>query len=128
MPLSNPYSNYRNTQVKTASPVTLIILLYEGAVKTILKGERLLREAREDEQGHEQFIEGTKQLLKAMSIVTELQGILKPEQAPDIAKQPSALGGRHRGQSDIARDISGICNRVAGNCGATGRIPRVPHR
>ena len=89
MPLSNPYSNYRNTQVKTASPVTLIILLYEGAVKTILKGERLLREAQEDEQGHEQFIEGSKQLFKAMSIVTELQGILKPEQAPDIANSLS---------------------------------------
>ncbi len=81
MALSNPYANYKDTQIKTASPITLIILLYEGAVKAIRKGESLLR----DHQEGAKFTEATKELLKAMSIVTELQGILNPEQAPDIA-------------------------------------------
>jgi flagellar protein FliS len=90
MPLSNPYSNYQSTQVKTASPVTLIILLYEGAVKAISKGEALLRNSQEEDgQEDEQFIEAIKQLLKAMNIVTELQGILNPNQAPDIANSLS---------------------------------------
>lgn len=79
MTLSNPYSNYKDTQVKTASPVMLIILLYEGAVKAILKGQALL-------QDEEQLNEATRELLRAMNIVTELLGILNPEQAPEVAE------------------------------------------
>jgi flagellar biosynthetic protein FliS len=82
---SNPYSNDRDTQVKTASPVTLIILLYEGVVKAIMKGETLLREPQEDAR----FAEAARHLLKAMNIVAELQGILNPDQAPDIANSLS---------------------------------------
>lgn len=79
MKLSNPYSNYKDTQIKTASPVMLIILLYEGALKAILKGKTLI-------QDEAQLTEAAKELLKAMNIVMELQGIINPEQSPDIAE------------------------------------------
>ena len=78
---SNPYSNYRDTQIKTASPITLIILLYEGAVREISKGEALLR----GDQDQPRFNQAANHLLRAMNIVAELQGILNPDQAPELA-------------------------------------------
>ena len=39
MALHNSYLSYKETQIKTASPVALIILLYEGMLKNIRKGE-----------------------------------------------------------------------------------------
>ena len=33
MALNNPYEQYKNTQVSTATPGQLVVMLYEGAIK-----------------------------------------------------------------------------------------------
>ena len=32
-PYNNPYAQYKNTQIQTATPGQLILLLYEGGIK-----------------------------------------------------------------------------------------------
>ena len=44
MALQNSYSSYKETQIKTASPVDLIILLYDGMLKNLRKGEAGLQD------------------------------------------------------------------------------------
>ncbi len=39
MAYSRSYSNYKDTQVKTASPLSLVLLLYDGALNYLRKGE-----------------------------------------------------------------------------------------
>jgi len=80
----NSYAAYRDVGVKTASPVQLVVLLYEGAVKHIRKGEALL-------QGEDTFHEAAEHLLKAMGIITELAGVLKPHASPDLARNLSGI-------------------------------------
>lgn len=78
------YATYKSVEVKTASPVQLLILLYEGAVKHIRKGEALL-------QGEDSFHEGAEHLLRAMGIVTELAGVLNPQASPELAQNLSGI-------------------------------------
>ncbi|MBI1724113.1 MAG: flagellar protein FliS, partial [Candidatus Tectomicrobia bacterium] len=59
-------------------------LLYEGAVKHIRKGEALL-------QGEDSFHDGAEHLLRAMSIVTELAGVLNPQASPELAQNLSGI-------------------------------------
>ena len=33
MALSNPYANYENTKIQTATPAQLTLMLYDGAIK-----------------------------------------------------------------------------------------------
>lgn len=78
------YAAYQNVGVKTASPVQLVVLLYEGAVKHIRKGEALLAE-----EGA--FNEAAEHVLRAMGIVTELAGILNPQASPELAQSLSGV-------------------------------------
>lgn len=78
------YAAYKSVEVRTASPVQLLVLLYEGAVKHIRKGEALL-------QGEDSFHEGAEHLLRAMSIVTELAGVLNPQASPELAQNLSGI-------------------------------------
>ncbi|OGL64647.1 MAG: flagellar export chaperone FliS [Candidatus Tectomicrobia bacterium RIFCSPLOWO2_12_FULL_69_37] len=80
----NTYAAYKNVEAKTASPVQLVVLLYEGAVKHIRKGEALL-------QGEDSFHAGAEHVLRAMCIVTELAGILNPQASPDLARNLSGI-------------------------------------
>ena len=80
----NFYAAYQNVGVKTASPVQLVVLLYEGAVRHIRKGEALL-------QGEDSFHEGAEHLLRAMGIVTELAGVLNPQASPGLAQNLSGV-------------------------------------
>lgn len=81
----NPYAVYQNVGVKTASPVQLVVLLYEGAVKHIRKGEVLLH------GGEDSFNEAAEHLLRAMGIVTELTGVLNPQASPELAQNLSSI-------------------------------------
>ncbi len=81
---SKSYSTYQNTMVKTASPASLIVLLYEGAIKNIRKGERLL-------QSEEDFHEAAIHLMRAISIVSELMGILNPNVSSDLSTNLAAI-------------------------------------
>ncbi|MFQ5691673.1 MAG: flagellar export chaperone FliS [Nitrospinota bacterium] len=82
--MPNPYSNYRMTEINTASPVRLIVLLYEGAIRNIKKGEILLQDPNS-------FVEAGVHLLKAMDIVSELMGCLKPDSSPEISDNLSKI-------------------------------------
>jgi flagellar secretion chaperone FliS len=79
MAFSNSYSNYKDTQVKTASPATLILLLYDGVLSNIRKGEVGL-------QSEEDFVASASYLMKAIAIVSELIGIINPTHAPELAE------------------------------------------
>jgi len=59
---------YRKTAVNGASPLQLIVMLYDGALKFIDAGKRAMEEGRVEEQNH--------QLQKAQKIVMELMSCL----------------------------------------------------
>ncbi|MEE9276396.1 MAG: flagellar export chaperone FliS [bacterium] len=84
MALSNPYTSYRNTEVKTASPVKLVVLLYEGAVQNMKKGEALLGEP-------DRFPDASVHLLRAMNIVSELLGTLNPKASVELSERLSGI-------------------------------------
>ena len=78
MALQNSYSSYKETQIKTASPVDLIILLYDGMLKNLRKGEAGLQDG-------DRYVDSASHLMKAMAIVTELIGIINPTVSPKLA-------------------------------------------
>ena len=76
---SRSYSNYKDTQVKTASPLSLVLLLYDGALNNIRKGEAGLA-------SEEKFAGAAIHVFKAVGIVTELMGIINPKVSPELAE------------------------------------------
>ncbi len=80
----NPCASYKSTEVKTASRIQLVVLLYEGALKHIRKGEALL-----GQDGR--FPDAAPHLLRAMNIVTELLGVINPKASPELAECLSDL-------------------------------------
>jgi len=61
---SNPYKQYQQTAVETASPERLIIMLYDGAVKFINQAKISMNEGNIEETN--------KALLKTQDIISEL--------------------------------------------------------
>ncbi|SES80789.1 flagellar export chaperone FliS [Anaerobranca gottschalkii] len=80
--LNNPYQQYRQTQIQTASPGELVLMLYNGAIKNINNGLEHL------DKGEKQ--EFRQKIDKALDIVTELMVNLKPE-GGEITKNLSSL-------------------------------------
>ena len=76
------YQAYRTTQVQTASPADLLLMLYDGAIKWCKKAEMHL-DNNEGEQAH-------KALLKSQDIIDELMVSLDPS-AGAIAQGLSQL-------------------------------------
>jgi flagellar protein FliS len=66
--LKNPQEAYRKQNVLTASPVELIVMLYDGLRKNIILSERAIKK-RDMEGAHNH-------LLKAQNIVSELMNCL----------------------------------------------------
>jgi|SRR5690554_278013 len=48
---TNPYKRYRQTQVETANPLDLIIMMYDGAVKFLNQAKTAMEE-KQIEQAH----------------------------------------------------------------------------
>lgn len=67
---------YKQTAVETASPEKLLIMLYNGALRFLHKGEKALLE--------ESYEEANENLIRALDIVAELNATLNME-AGDIA-------------------------------------------
>lgn len=80
--MNNPYQQYKQTQVQTASPGELVLMLYNGAIKNI---NTALIHLEKDEKD-----EFRAKLDKALDIVTELMVNLKPE-GGDISTQLTNL-------------------------------------
>ncbi|MCR4427029.1 MAG: flagellar export chaperone FliS [Firmicutes bacterium] len=62
---ANPYGKYQETQVQTAPPETLVLMLYDGAIRFAGQGKADLLEGRR-ESAH-------RNLVRAQDILVELQ-------------------------------------------------------
>jgi flagellar protein FliS len=74
---NNPYQAYQKTQVMTAKPENVLLLLYEGAIRfTKLAGQRM-REKNVAEKG--------KNISKALAIISELMNTLDHEKGGQLS-------------------------------------------
>ena len=48
---TNPYMRYRQTQVETAGPLELIIMMYDGAIRFINQAKKALAEKQQEMRG-----------------------------------------------------------------------------
>ncbi|MDD6427931.1 MAG: flagellar export chaperone FliS [Lachnospiraceae bacterium] len=69
----NPYAQYRNSQVMTASPAELVLMLYDGAIKFV----NIAHDAIEKKE----IEKANTNIQKASNIIEELQGTLNRKYA-----------------------------------------------
>ncbi len=69
---------YRKSCVETASPLGLIIMLYDGALSKLANAERHMKEGQRDESGA--------CLTRAQDIIYELMACLDMERGGEIAR------------------------------------------
>jgi flagellar protein FliS len=81
-PKKTPYEQYKETQIKTASPGKLIVMLYDGAIK-FLKQAKIAINNKEIENAH-------KNIVRAQDIIIELLLSLNME-AGEIAEKLQSL-------------------------------------
>lgn len=81
MAMQNPYSNYANNAINTATQEELTLMLYEGAIKFVNKAMIAL-EAKDYEKTHENIV-------RVQDIVREFQLTLDHQYA--ISKELNAL-------------------------------------
>ncbi len=74
---------YKQMQIKTASPGKLLLMLYQGAVKFMKLAKKNIKEGK-IEASH-------KNIIKAQNIILELQSTLNKEQGGQIAVQLESL-------------------------------------
>ncbi len=72
--------NYRNTHIMTASPMELIIMLYDEAIKSLAKAEEAFKL-----EGPVRIQEINNNLLHTQDIITELTASLNFEKGGEIA-------------------------------------------
>jgi flagellar protein FliS len=76
----DPLRSYRETQIKTATPGRLILMLYDGAIK-------YLNQALEDmSEKHKRYDKISNSLIRVQDIIAELMISLDFERGGDIAK------------------------------------------
>jgi flagellar secretion chaperone FliS len=80
---SNPYAAYLETQVLSASPLELIHLAYEGAIKAIVDAREHLAAGRIQDR--------TRAITKALDLLMELARGLNFEQGGDLSVQLARL-------------------------------------
>ncbi len=85
MKATNPLNAYRETQIKTANQVKLIIMLYDGAIKQV----NLAMEAMKEK--HRKFDAMNNSIIKAQDIISELMVSLDFDHGGDIARNLFSL-------------------------------------
>ena len=76
----NPLRSYKETQIKTATPGKLILMMYDGAI-------RHLNQALQDmDDEHRRYDSISNSLIKAQDIIAELMISLDFERGGEIAK------------------------------------------
>lgn len=70
-------NQYKEMQIKTASPGKLLLMLYQGAIKFMKLAKKNIKEGK-IEESH-------KNIIKAQNIILELQSTLNKEQGGDLA-------------------------------------------
>jgi len=81
--LTQPLDRYRQIDLSTASPLTLVVKLYEGAMRNAMQARVHLEEG--------QISDRAKALSKALAIVGELQATIDLEQGSEIGANLDAL-------------------------------------
>jgi flagellar protein FliS len=74
---------YKQMQIKTASPGKLLLMLYQGSVKFMKLAKMNIKEGK-IEESH-------KNIIKAQNIILELQSTLNKEEGGEIAVQLESL-------------------------------------
>jgi flagellar protein FliS len=77
---ANPLNAYKETNIKTASPVKLVIMLYDEALRQIDTAIELM------EQGDKRLDRVNNAIIRAQDMVTELTVSLDFEKGGDIAR------------------------------------------
>ena len=98
--MSNPYQQSLDLEVLTASPIELVVLLYQGANGSIDAAKRSLAEG--------DIKERSRQITKACSLLGELAASLNPAMAPELSAQLAKLYGymhRRLCQANIEQTI-----------------------
>jgi flagellar protein FliS len=78
--MSDPLRSYKETQIKTATPARLVVMLYDGALKYL----GLALEALADR--HQRYDRASECLIRAQDIITELMVSLDFDQGREIAR------------------------------------------
>lgn len=83
MALTSPYELYQRTQIDTASPVKLIVMLYDGAIRFLKQAQAAMQAGDREKQNN--------LLLRSQRILSELMSALNLEEGGDIAVNLLAL-------------------------------------
>lgn len=78
----NPYQTYKNNAILTASPIMLIVMLYDGALKFMVQAEKCLE--TNDYMGWNNYIK------RSQNILTELSNCLNMD-AGEVAQNLKTL-------------------------------------
>ena len=81
--MANFARNYLETQVNTATPQRLRLMLIEGALRLATRARDLLRQGKVGE--------ATEAVIRCQAIVGELGASPNPEKAPELARQVTNL-------------------------------------
>ena len=111
MAYSNAISSYQETKVKTASQGQLIIMLYDGAIKSLDRAMELLALNVDGKRIPGNIETISKSILKTQEIITELIVSLDFEQGGEIAKSLFSLYtwfNKELLEANMAQDMSRI--------------------
>ena len=74
---------YRRTEVQSSSPVELVVMLYDGALRFVMEARDAIE--RQDVRGR------TEAVSRALAIVAELQQTLNMQDGGDVARELDRL-------------------------------------
>lgn len=111
--MKDPAREYRESAVRGASPIGLIVILYEEIVRSIRRAQRAIQQNDIEQR--------TLALNHAVQVIGHLQGILDMEQGKDVARNLSRFYGvmrakvleanvesSHEKLEMLAREFSGL--------------------
>lgn len=98
MAMFNPYQQYENQSVMTASPGELTLMLYNGCIKFIKMGIQFIEE-QETEKAHNA-------ILRAQAIIEELEVTLDMQyELSESIQQLYDYMGRRLVEANISKDL-----------------------
>ncbi|MDH5490389.1 MAG: flagellar export chaperone FliS [Myxococcales bacterium] len=77
--MSFALARYRSTRTVTASPLQIVVQLYDGAIRYLRSSQEAMTQRDYPAKGHA--------VRKAHAIVSELQATLDPAKAPELCAQ-----------------------------------------
>ena len=83
MSLPNPYSQYRQTQVETASHEKVIVMLHDGAIRSLQQALPALKA--------KDYYHQNEAINKALAILTHLRGSLRRDLGTELVQSLDAL-------------------------------------